>query len=66
MLQTDQRHTRRELEPDELRKLLEVTRQGPERYGMSGHKRYLLYKLAVESGLRRHELQSLTVSSFDF
>jgi integrase len=66
VLQTDKRHPRRALEPDKLRRLLEVTRQGPERYGMSGHERYLLYKLAVESGLRRRDLKSLKVSSFDF
>jgi len=33
---------------------------------MSGYERYLLYKLAVETGLRRNELRSLKISSFDF
>jgi integrase len=66
VLKTDRRHARRALEPNEIRMLLEGTKQAPERYGMSGYERYLLYKLAIESGLRRKELQSLTVSSFDF
>ncbi len=66
VLQTDRRHARRALELDEIRRLLEATRQGLDCYGMSGHERYLLYKLAIESGLRRKELQSLMVSSFDF
>jgi integrase len=66
ILQTDKRHARRALEPEEIRRLLEVTKQGPDRYGMSGYERCLLYRLAIESGLRRKELQSLKVSSFDF
>jgi len=62
----DRRHDRRALEPDEMRRLLEATIAGPRRYGMDGRERALLYRLAAESGLRRKELQSLTVSSFDF
>ena len=33
---------------------------------MSGDERVLLYRLTVETGLRRKELRSLKVSSFDF
>ena len=33
---------------------------------MSGAERALLYKLAIESGLRANELRTLKVSSFDF
>jgi integrase len=62
----DRRHDRRALEPDEMRRLLEATIAAPCRYGMEGRERALLYRLAAESGLRRNELQSLTVSSFDF
>jgi len=62
----DKRHPRRALEIEEIQKLLQVTRDGPIRFGMSGFERYLLYKLAVETGLRRNELRSLKVSSFDF
>ena len=62
----DKRHNRRALEPDEIRRLLEATRAAPKRYGLTGYERALLYRLAIESGLRRGELRSLTVSSFDF
>jgi integrase len=61
----DIRHNRRPLSTDEVRRLLEKTQTEPERLGMSGHERALLYRLAVETGLRAGELRSLTVSSFD-
>jgi len=59
-------HFERAFEPDEFQHLLEVTRQGPVRYGMTGYERWLVYILAVETGLRRGELRSLTPASFDF
>ena len=65
-VKADRRHDRRALEIDEVRRLLETTNTGPTRFGMGGHERYLLYKLAVETGLRRNELRNLKVSSFDF
>ncbi|MCH7591182.1 MAG: site-specific integrase [Planctomycetes bacterium] len=61
----DRKHVRRALEPDELRKLLEGARCGPERFGMTGNERGWLYRLAVETGLRSGELRSLTRASFD-
>jgi integrase len=64
--QTDKRRERRALETDEIRHLLETTAVAPERFGMTGHQRALLYRLAAESGLRASELRSLAVSSFDF
>jgi len=66
VLQTDIRHPRRALEPDEIRRLLETSQNAPERFGMTGPERSMLYRLAIESGLRRNELRSLKVSSFDF
>jgi len=63
---TDEVHPRRVLEIDELRRLLEVTKAGPKRFGMSGYERYLLYRLTAETGLRAEELRSLKVCSFDF
>ncbi|MHC4334748.1 MAG: hypothetical protein ACYSUV_13520 [Planctomycetota bacterium] len=33
---------------------------------MTGHERAVLYLTAIETGLRVKELQSLTVSSFNF
>ena len=62
---TDRRRVRRALTVDELRTLLRTTYDGPERFGMTGVDRALLYRLAVETGLRRGELASLTRSSFD-
>jgi len=62
----DQRHQRRGLETDEIRRLLETTKAQPERFGLSGYERALLYRLAAETGLRRSELHSLKVSLFDF
>ena len=63
-VKTDRRHDRRAMLADELRWLLDTTMAGPERYGMSGEARAMLYRLAAESGLRSGELRSLTRSSF--
>jgi integrase len=60
----DPRHARRALSIEELRRLLEAARHGPVVLGMGGRARALLYKLAVETGLRAGELSSLTVASF--
>lgn len=65
-VRTDRRHDRRALEPDDIRRLLEATKAAGERFGMTGYQRALLYRLAIETGLRRAELKSLKVSSFDF
>lgn len=62
---TDRRHDRRALTVEQLRRLLDSTRQGPELKGMTGQDRAMLYRLAVETGLRAGELRSLTCSSFD-
>lgn len=62
----DVRHARQALEPDQIRLLLETTRTQPERFGMTGPARVMLYRLAVETGLRANELRSLKKSSFDF
>ena len=64
-VKTDRRHDRRALTVDELRGLLNAAENGPERYGMTGAERTLLYRLAVETGLRAGELRSLTRASFD-
>jgi len=65
-VRADRRHDRRALEPDEIRRLLEATKAAPMRFGMTGHQRAMLYRLAVETGLRASELRSLRVTSFDF
>ncbi|MBN1360444.1 MAG: site-specific integrase [Sedimentisphaerales bacterium] len=62
----DPRHTRRAITVTDLKRLLQKTAVGPERYGMTGHERYLLYRLAVETGLRRGEIARLRRADFDF
>jgi len=61
---TDRRHDRRALEAEELRWLLDVTEHGPERFGMTGAARAMLYRLALGSGLRANEIRSLTRANF--
>ncbi|MCE9548279.1 MAG: site-specific integrase [Planctomycetia bacterium] len=63
---TDRRLERRALSVDELRRLLAAATKGAERHGMTGSARAMLYRLAVETGLRSSELRSLTRASFDF
>jgi len=62
----DRRRERRALTPDECARLIEATKNGPVRWGIAGPERALLYRLALETGLRASELRSLTKSSFDF
>lgn len=49
---------------EELRTLLQNTACEPERYGLSGPERALVYRIAVETGLRAGELKSLRVRDF--
>ncbi len=64
-VKTDRRRVRRALSAEEIRWLLDVTRNhGAECHGMSGPARAMLYRVAVETGLRRGELASLTRASF--
>jgi integrase len=60
----DKRHERRALSVDELRLLLDTAATGPDRNSMSGTERAMLYRVAVETGLRAAELRSLTRASF--
>jgi integrase len=52
--------------PDELTTLLTTTRGGPVRHKLTGLSRAMLYRVAMETGLRRKELRTLTPASFDF
>ena len=63
---TDRRHDRRALEVEELQRLIDTTRQGPVLYRMAGEERAMLYRLAVETGLRANELRTLEVGGLDF
>jgi len=60
----DVRRERRALDIDELKRLLCATANGDELYGMNGHERYLLYRFAIESGLRAKEIRSLRKIDF--
>lgn len=64
-VKVDPRHDRRPLTPEELLALLAATRAGPVRFKVSGEERFMIYWLAVETGLRAGELRSLTKLSFD-
>ena len=56
----DRRRERRILLLEEWRLLETATEAGPERYGMTGDERVLLYRTAIQTGLRSNELRSLT------
>lgn len=62
----DRRQIRRPLTRDEVDKLLTKTAEGPERFGMDGRERALLYRVALETGLRANELRTLDVEHLDF
>ena len=64
-VQADRRHERRALTADEVRRLIEAAADGLTLHDMSGPERAMLYRLAVETGLRAGELRSLTRRSFD-
>ncbi len=59
-VRTDRRHDRRAVTEDECRALLAAAVAGPEHFGMPGPDRALLYRTALESGLRAGELRTLT------
>ncbi len=59
-VRTDRRHDRRALSVEEIRWLLDTTRDEPERFGMTGPERATLYRLAVETGMRANELRTVT------
>ena len=61
----DRRRVRRPFTWDELRRMLRAVEDAPERYGLSGWHRGLLYRLAAETGFRASEVRALRVSSFD-
>jgi integrase len=62
----DRRHVRRALDTDELKQFLYATATGPERFGMTGAERFLLYRFACETGLRADEIRKLRKVDFDF
>ena len=61
--EANRRRERRMLLPSEWPYLLAATESGPDRNGMTGPDRALLYRLAIATGLRSNELRSLTRTS---
>jgi len=61
----DRRHDRRTIGRDELAHLIRVAHSGRPYRRMSGPARALVYRLAVQTGLRYSEIKSATLSSFD-
>ena len=66
VLKSDQVHPRRALTADEVARLIRAAENGKPFRGISGQQRALIYRLAVESGLRYNEIRTLKVSDFDF
>ena len=64
-IREESRRVRRALSADEVLRLIQVTATAPKTFGASGPERAMIYRLAVETGLRRGELASLTPASFD-
>ena len=62
--QADRRRNRRAFTADELRTLIDTASNGGELFGLTGPERAMVYRVAVETGLRAAELRSLKVSSF--
>jgi len=64
-VRVDRRHDRRPLSSEEFTRLLRAAETGPPIESLSGIDRAMLYVLAAWTGLRRGELGSLTLGSFD-
>jgi site-specific recombinase XerD len=63
--ETDVRHKRRALKPDEFARLVEAAKNsGVEVQGYDGDMRARIYQISYLTGLRRSELASLTPNSF--
>ena len=66
VLQRDQVHPRRALTANEVARLIRAAENGRPFRSISGAERALIYRLAVESGLRFNEIVTLKVSDFNF
>ena len=61
---TDRRHDRRALTPEEFERLIDAATHGPPIETIPGPDRAMMYVLAAWTGFRKGELGSLTVRSF--
>ena len=62
---TDRRHDRRALSPEEFSRLLGAARTGQPVESISGPDRAMMYTLAAWTGFRKGEIGSLTLRSLD-
>jgi integrase len=62
--ETDRRRERRALDADEQSLLIAAAESGPDRCGISGMDRAMLYRVALGTGFRASELASLAPASF--
>lgn len=63
--ETDRRHVRRELDPEEIGRLLAATEKRTEPYhNLPGPDRAMVYRLALGTGFRAKELRNLTPEDF--
>lgn len=62
---SDRRHERRALTVDEAQRLVAAAAVGPEIKGASGAVRALVYRVALETGLRKNEIKTLAVSDLE-
>ncbi len=61
----DPKHVRRALRADDVLRLVQAAHDGPEYRGVAGPVRALVWRLAVQVGLRVGEIQSLQVRDVD-
>jgi integrase len=62
---SDRRHERRALTPDELARVIQAAERGDVVYKVTGPDRAALYRLAMGTGFRANELRTLTPECFD-
>jgi integrase len=62
---SDRRHVRRLLSPEEAGRIIQAAEIGPDAGGLSGPDRAILYSLALGTGFRAKELKTLTPERFN-
>ena len=63
--ESDRRHVRRLLSPEEAARIVEAAASGPDAGGLTGPDRAKLYELALGTGFRANELRTLTPERFN-
>lgn len=59
-----ERHKRKAMDVDEITRILAATWTGPDYVGIGGRDRWLVYRFALETGLRPKQIGGLTRASF--